>query len=520
MEARPGPRLAAAVALLRWRGAPAQIVEFSDYPAPPPRSLASAYAFFVYNSSEAREAFRGAPYLVLEGFRARPAGGRQSHLHAHSGVQVTVLRHADVGWLLDLGGRLCSTPDDVRRKKAKSPGKLLVERTGLLGDANGSLHAYGEVFQQSVPFDATAPRRKWRIQMSGIYLLLVSNCGEAQNTTISGTARVRHAHGYLPGNEFPKKPFYGWLVLAYGGLAAIWVVLCAQWWKGLCRIHLCISLVLLLGLAESLLWRVFYWEWNEAGRVDDRGAAIFTVAQLFTAAKSTFLCMLLLVASLGWGVTRPHLDRGTVRRVGALSVLHIGFSFAREIVLSFPHSHSLSASTVLVVFGPISLMNVVMFCWVFSAMSGLMENLKKEQQFEKLKLYSVLFAVLVTAVGVAAVALAVEVHNFWRPPRAVWRHQWVLTDAVSHLLSLAVLVATMCLWAPNSVSRRYAYTQQVSTVNESDASDTAGVARAEVIGQPCRPYLDGEESAESPHEEWRPGTPGFQVQGLDLGPSG
>ncbi|CAK0825005.1 unnamed protein product [Prorocentrum cordatum] len=489
--------LAAAAALLRWRAAPAQIVEFHDYPAPPPRSLASAYAFFVYNSSGEAPAAPGTPYLA---FRARSASGRQSHLGGsglptYGGVQITVLRHADVGWLLDLGGGLCSTLDDVRRKRARSAGKLLVERSGLLGDVNGSLHPYGEVFQQMVPFDATAPSDQWPIQMSGVYLLLVSNCGDTPDATISGTARVRHAHGYLPGNEFPKKIFYGWLVLAYGAVGAAWGILCAQWWRELCQIHLCISLVLLLGLGESLLWRAFYWEWNESGRVDDRAATIFTAAMLCTVAKSTLSSTLVLVASLGWGVTRAHLDRGTVRRVGWLSFLHICFSFAREMVLSFRHSHSISVSTVLVIFAPVSLMNVVIFCWVFSAISGVMEKLRKEQQLEKLRLYSALFAVLVAAIGVAAVALTVEMHSMWRPPQEVWQHRWVLTDAVSHLLFLLLLVVTMCLWAPNSQSRTYAYAEQVTGVDLDDHPLDAGGARAEVLGRRAGPCLGEEEGS-------------------------
>merc|ERR1712087_919151 len=68
--------------------------------------------------------------------------------------------------------------------------------------------------------------------------------------------------------------------------------------------------------------------------------------------------------------------------------------------------------------------------------------------------------------------LFLEEYNLSRPPQAVWKTQWVLTDAVSHLLFLLVLVAMMYLWAPHSESRRFAYSQQLSSVDvDDDARD-------------------------------------------------
>ncbi|CAK0911093.1 unnamed protein product, partial [Prorocentrum cordatum] len=304
-------------------------------------------------------------------------------------------------------------------------------RSGLLDNSTG------QVFQQSVPFGGTkAPSQRWAIERTGIYMLLISNCGSITSATMNGTVTVKHAYGYLPGNEYPKMPFFGWLILAYALLAIIWIVLSVRWWDQLFRIQSCILVVLLLGCAESLLWSVFLHKWNIEGRPTTNSTVIFVAALLLTVLKSTFSYMLVLVACLGWGVTKPSLGGRTLCKVGTLCFLQVGFAFAREVVLSFRHSYSIPPELVLTVFAPVTLLNTIIFCWIFCAISRLMEKLKEQRQTEKFQLFLMLLAVLIAAIGVATLALLVEVYNLSKPPQAVWKHQWILTDAVSHLLFL------------------------------------------------------------------------------------
>jgi len=231
---------------------------------------------------------------------------------------------------------------------------------------------------------------------------------------------------------------------------------------------------------------------NIEGRPTNQSTAIFVVSLLFTVLKSTFSYMLVLVACLGWGVTKPSLGGRTLCKVGSVCVLHVGFAFAREVVLSFRHSYSIPAELVLTVFAPVTLLNTLIFCWTFGAISRLMEKLKEDNQTEKFQLFLTLFAVLIAAIGVATLALLVEVYNLTKPPQAVWKHQWILTDAVSHLLFLVVLVAMMYLWRPHSESQRYAFSEQLSNVDMDGDARAASVASgalrklggAEVIGQP------------------------------------
>jgi len=135
------------------------------------------------------------------------------------------------------------------------------------------------------------------------------------------------------------------------------------------------------------------------------------------------------------------------------------------------------------VFVPVTVLNILIFCWIFTAITRLMEKLKETNQTEKLQLFTMLFAVLIAAIGVATLSFLVEVHNLSRPPQAVWKHQWILTDAVSHSLFLLVLVAMMWLWRPHSESQRYAFSEQLANTDMDGDAGATSVAKGEVIGQ-------------------------------------
>lgn len=150
------------------------------------------------------------------------------------------------------------------------------------------------------------------VRMTGVYILVFSNCGEFLDGTITGTIIVKNAYGFLPGNEYHKLPFYGWLLLIYVALAVAWMVQTLRFWKELFNIQNCITAVIFLGLVEALLWYTFFNDWNSTGV---RGKMLFIFSILSSVVKSIFSYMLVLVAGLGWGVTRPYLDRQVILKI-------------------------------------------------------------------------------------------------------------------------------------------------------------------------------------------------------------
>merc|ERR1719335_1143934 len=135
------------------------------------------------------------------------------------------------------------------------------------------------------------------IRRTGVYILVFSNCGDFADASVTSDIVVKNSYGFLPGNEYHKLPFYGWLLCIYLGCAAIWTFFSARWWKELLSIHHCISAVILFGLCESLLWYILYQQWNATGAPNE---PLRVLAILASALKSVYTYMLVLVAALGW----------------------------------------------------------------------------------------------------------------------------------------------------------------------------------------------------------------------------
>lgn len=199
-------------------------------------------------------------------------------------------------------------------------------------------------------------------------------------------------------------------------------------------------------------------DWNHGGV---RSKTLSTLAIFFTVMKAAFSYMLVLVASLGWGVTRPFLDPQVITKIQALCILYIVLDFIREVALSFRHSHSLSMLFVFLCLLPVSLLHGVIFYWVFTALSNLMESLKERRQFEKLALFQKLWKILIVSLVTAAIALLYQIFSVYRSPTVKWKHQWISVEGASHSIFLLVLMAMMYLLAPHKYSQRYAYSQQV-----------------------------------------------------------
>jgi len=190
-----------------------------------------------------------------------------------------------------------------------------------------------------------------------------------------------------------------------------------------------------------------------------RGKVLFALAVLASVAKSIFSYMLVLVAALGWGVTRPYLDQEVSRRIYGVTGLYIVLGVVREVVLSFRHSHSLPIIFVLLCLLPVSLLNGVIFYWVFTALSSLIQTLKERGQTSKLQLFQQLWSILILSLGVATGTLLYQFLALSSKLHKTWMNQWLFTDGVSHILFLLVLTAMMYLWAPHKNSQRYAYSQ-------------------------------------------------------------
>eukprot|EP00928_Gymnodinium_smaydae_P070972 TRINITY_DN54687_c0_g1_i1.p1 TRINITY_DN54687_c0_g1~~TRINITY_DN54687_c0_g1_i1.p1 ORF type:complete len:543 (-),score=96.07 TRINITY_DN54687_c0_g1_i1:48-1601(-) len=439
------------------RRAVAQLYQFEDTPAPEARSLHTMYAFYVYSHADAPERSMGQPFVKFHKLLAHSTSASRSDqdLAQYHGLQLTFLPFQDF-WTLINPNKFCSVQADVEAGKVSAADQLLVQ-TQQGSDPN--------VYTHTLQFGTPAAHTKdveVPVRFTGVYILAFSNCGTFAEATVTGSVVVKNAYGFLPGNEYHKMPFYGWLSLGYTLLGVVWFGLSLRYWRDLFHIQNCISGVIFLGLVEAFLWWIFFNDWNSTG---NRGKMLFTFAILSTVLKSIFSYMLVLVAALGWGVTRPYLDQRTIAKIQAISVLYIILDFIRETVLSFRHSHTLSLTFVLLCLLPVSLLNGGIFYWIFTALSGLIEQLRERRQMEKLALFQNLSKLLVLAMGTASIMLLWQIFDLSKNISVRWHYQWIFADGFSHVLFLVVLSVMMYLWRPSANSKSYAYSQQLDSAD-------------------------------------------------------
>jgi len=440
----------------------AQIYQFEQVRVPEASSLHTLYAFYIYSHQEAPERSLGRPFIKFHSLAAHSLLPERpdSSMRAYEGIELSILPFKDF-WTFINPNKVCSTDEDVRSKAAQRPGRLM-----LSGSMNNA-------FLHTVQFPANSHFHAKEGQMpvleSGVYILVFSNCGNFSEAEVSGSVIVKNAYGFLPGNEYHKMPFYGWLSLIYVAMALAWMGLSLRWWRELFHIQYCIAAVIFFGLVEAFLWWMCYNDWNRTGI---RGRFLFIMAILSSVVKSIFSYMLALVASLGWGVTRPYLDRRTILKVQGITFLYTVMDFVRTSVLSFRHSHSLSLPFVLFCLLPVALLNGAIFYWIFTALSSLMETLRERRQHEKLQLFERLWAILVFALSLASLTLLFQIFDLSRSINIRWHYQWFFADGVSHILFLFVLAAMMYLWAPNKNSQRYAYSHLSELGDDEEDGET------------------------------------------------
>eukprot|EP00405_Crypthecodinium_cohnii_P039631 CAMPEP_0206541042 /NCGR_PEP_ID=MMETSP0325_2-20121206/9371_1 /ASSEMBLY_ACC=CAM_ASM_000347 /TAXON_ID=2866 /ORGANISM="Crypthecodinium cohnii, Strain Seligo" /LENGTH=539 /DNA_ID=CAMNT_0054038893 /DNA_START=220 /DNA_END=1836 /DNA_ORIENTATION=- len=433
-----------------FQSAHGQIYTFEKEPLPASKSLRTMYAFYVYSHKEAPDQSLGQPFVKFHSLEVHSTGATPDmELASYDGLQLSILRFRDFWNLID-PNRFCSVQADVDAKLAEAPDQLLVSKPPGVADEDVNLYSHTVRFYMKEK-DVQLP-----VHSTGVYILIYSNCGSYSEGLVSGSVIVKNAYGFLPGNEYHKMPFYGWMSFIYIVLAAIWMGLSLRWWRETVAIQYCIAAVIFLGLLEATVWWMFFNDWNSTGT---RGRFLFIFAILTSVVKSVFSYMLVLVASLGWGVTRPYLDHKTIVRVQILSFLYIVLDFVRESVLSYRFSHSLSAAFIVLCLIPVALLNGVIFYWIFTALSSLMETLQQRKQSEKLLLFQRLWNVIVGALILASCSILFQLFDLSKTISMRWHHQWFFADGVSHILFLAVLVAMMFLWAPGyQSSQRFSYT--------------------------------------------------------------
>jgi hypothetical protein len=429
--------------------AAAQIYSFDKTPLPEPRTLKFLYTFYLYSPKDDPRPDKVDEPATIDFHALVPnymgkEDMKTEELEKYRGLQLGLLLYDDLQEAIN-PERFCCFEEDAKVDNCK-PNTLI---------ANPRMETHTIRFTSDPHFKAPT----FHVKETGAYMLIMSNCGELKDAVVSGSIVAKNPHGFLPGDEVGKLPFYQKLSLVYLGVGMVWMCSMLRWWKEIFRIHICITIVVWLGMVESFLWQALLNHWNRDG---SRGAILFFFAVSSTVAKMVFSYMLVLVGCMGWGITKPNLDVGVMKSLWLVAFLYVVLGTVRELVLAHRHAYSLSPTFLILCLIPISVLNGGFFYWIATSLVDLIMVLEERKQTAKLHLFRNLSRVLVLALVIGGAAMLYQVFVFSKNISHHWSEQWLFTDGIPHMLFLGVLMAMMWLWRPHSLSSEYMHIEEVA----------------------------------------------------------
>ncbi|KAK5621907.1 hypothetical protein CRENBAI_009165 [Crenichthys baileyi] len=139
---------------------------------------------------------------------------------------------------------------------------------------------------------------------------------------------MKGPHGFISATEWPLMVFYMVMCIMYVLLAMLWLVLSACYWRNLLRIQFWIGGVIFLGMLEKAVYYAEFQSITYEG-LSVQGAVVF--AEVLSAVKRTLARVLVIIASLGYGIVKPRLG-ALLHRVVGVGLLYLLFSIIEGIL--------------------------------------------------------------------------------------------------------------------------------------------------------------------------------------------
>ncbi|XP_027136313.1 transmembrane protein 87A isoform X2 [Larimichthys crocea] len=273
-------------------------------------------------------------------------------------------------------------------------------------------------------------------------------------------------HEYISASEWPLMVFYMVMCIMYVLLAVLWLVLSACYWRDLLRIQFWIGGVIFLGMLEKA---VYYAEFQSI-RYDGlsvHGAVVF--AEALSAVKRTLARVLVIIASLGYGIVKPRLG-ALLHRVVGVGLLYLIFSIIEGILRVNADRGDNTSSTLLCEI-VLAFTDSCIVWWIFVSLAQTMKLLKLRRNVVKLSLYRHFTNTLIFAV-IASVIFIIWTTKTFRMSKCQsdWRELWIV-DAFWRFLFSIILLAIMFLWRPSANNQRYAFSPLLDEESEEEEKE-------------------------------------------------
>ncbi|KAL0972837.1 hypothetical protein UPYG_G00195360 [Umbra pygmaea] len=279
----------------------------------------------------------------------------------------------------------------------------------------------------------------------------------AQDWDIKVQIHMKGPHDYISASEWPLMIFYMVMCIIYVLLSLLWLALSACYWRDLLRIQFWIGGVIFLGMLEKAVYYAEFQSIRYEG-LSVQGVVLF--GEVLSAVKRTLARILVIIASLGYGIVKPRLG-ALLHWVIGVGLLYLLFSVVEGVlsVNSVPGSSSrLLCQTVL------AFTDLVIVCHIFISLAQTMKLLRLRRNVVKLALYRHFTNTLIFAIiaSVIFIIWTVTTSKFSKC-QSDWRELWI-TDAFWRFLFSTLLLVIMFLWRPSANNQRSKYMKQLTCV--------------------------------------------------------
>ena len=267
------------------------------------------------------------------------------------------------------------------------------------------------------------------------------------NATIN--IKFQSPYGLLTAKDFPMLKFYGFMCTYYFLLASVWMTFSAIYFKDLLRIQFWVGGVILLGMLEKAC---FYFEFHQANENGFSTLSLALIAELVSwsdnalniemsfkpsfqvsCVKRTLSRILVLIVSMGFGITKSRLGDDANVRISVISILYFTMasieSYLRIQTLNTNESKQLILSAV-----PLALIDSMICWWIFTSLIQTIRALKLRRNIVKLRFYNHFKNTLIFGVFMSVIFMlySIKIHK----TECAWKNLWI--DQVSQVNQLII----------------------------------------------------------------------------------
>ncbi len=287
---------------------------------------------------------------------------------------------------------------------------------------------------------------------------------------INGKLESIDPYGYLPADLFGNLPLYMVLNGLYIILAAVWTYICVNYSSELIPVQFWITAVLAVGMFETTVLYSHFEHWNLRG---SPSVELISIGLLFGVLKRAFSRVVVQLIALGYGIVKPSVgeDMQRVLYLGATYfLLSLAYSFGTSLPSNAKAVDNQNNDLLSLLLFFIAAIDTTFYIWTITSINNNMATLAAKKQASKYILYRNFRAVLFISLFFSTVwALygSIVFFDTSRGANGTWQYRWSV-DALWEVTYYAVFVAMVTLWAPSKNSQRYAYSIELSQLDDDE----------------------------------------------------